>query len=31
MNEKEGVFKITVPRTTKMHGHEMGSAMGVNT
>jgi hypothetical protein len=27
----KGVFKITIPKTTKMHGGEMGSAMGVNT
>ena len=26
-----GVHKVTIPKTTKMHGHEMGSAMGVNT
>jgi hypothetical protein len=26
-----GVFKVTIGRTTKMAGHEMGSAMGVNT
>ena len=26
-----GVYKVTIPKTTKMHGHEMGSAMGVNT
>ncbi len=26
-----GVFKVTVGRTTGMSGHEMGSAMGVNT
>ena len=28
---KDGVFKVTIGRTTKMHGAEMGSAMGVNT
>jgi hypothetical protein len=27
----KGVFKITIAKTTKMNGHEMGSAMGVNT
>jgi hypothetical protein len=26
-----GVYKVTVGRTTKMHGHAMGNAMGVNT
>jgi len=26
-----GVYKITIGRTTKMSGHEMGNAMGVNT
>lgn len=26
-----GVYKITIGRTTKMHGGEMGNAMGVNT
>jgi hypothetical protein len=26
-----GVYKVTIGRTTKMHGHPMGSAMGVNT
>jgi len=26
-----GVYKITIGRTTKMDGHEMGNAMGVNT
>jgi hypothetical protein len=26
-----GVYKVTVGRTTKMDGHEMGNAMGVNT
>jgi len=26
-----GVFKVTIGRTTKMAGHAMGSAMGVNT
>jgi len=26
-----GVFKVTIGRTTKMSGHEMGNAMGVNT
>jgi len=28
---KDGVYKITIGRTTSMDGHEMGSAMGVNT
>jgi uncharacterized protein DUF1259 len=28
---KDGVFKVTIGRTTKMGGHEMGKAMGVNT
>lgn len=28
---KDGVYKITVGRTVRMHGHEMGKAMGVNT
>lgn len=27
----DGVFKITIGRSTKMHGFEMGKAMGVNT
>jgi hypothetical protein len=27
----KGVYKITIGRTTKMEGHEMGNAMGVNT
>jgi len=26
-----GVYKVVVGRTTRMHGHEMGAAMGVNT
>jgi hypothetical protein len=26
-----GVHKVTIAKTTRMHGHEMGSAMGVNT
>ena len=26
-----GVYKATIGRTTKMHGHSVGSAMGVNT
>jgi hypothetical protein len=26
-----GVFKITIGRTTKMNGHEVGNAMGINT
>jgi len=28
---KDGVYKVVIGRTTKMHGHEVGSAMGVNT
>jgi len=28
---KDGVFKVTIGRTTRMGGHEMGKAMGVNT
>jgi len=28
---KDGVYKITIGRTTSMSGHEMGNAMGVNT
>ena len=28
---KDGVYKITIGRTTSMNGHEMGNAMGVNT
>src|SRR5438552_254763 len=26
-----GVYKVTIGRTTRMHGHEAGKAMGVNT
>jgi hypothetical protein len=26
-----GVYKVTIGRTTTMHGHEMGNTMGVNT
>jgi Domain of Unknown Function (DUF1259) len=26
-----GVYKVTIGRTTTMHGHEVGNAMGVNT
>ena len=26
----DGVYKITIGRTTTMHGHEVGNAMGVN-
>jgi Domain of Unknown Function (DUF1259) len=26
-----GVYKVSIGRTTKMHGHEVGNAMGVNT
>ncbi|UFS70962.1 DUF1259 domain-containing protein [Geomonas sp. RF6] len=28
---KDGVFKVTIGRTTKMHGHDAGKEMGVNT
>lgn len=28
---KDGVYKVTIGRKTKMHGTEMGNAMGVNT
>ena len=28
---KDGVYKVTIGRTTSMNGHEMGNAMGVNT
>src|SRR5262249_42701707 len=28
---QNGVYKVVVGRETKMHGHEMGNAMGVNT
>ncbi len=28
---KDGVYKVTIGRTTKMHGHEAGKEMGVNT
>ena len=28
---KDGVYKVTVGRTVRMHGHEAGNAMGVNT
>lgn len=28
---KDGVYKITIGRFTKMNGHNMGNAMGVNT
>jgi uncharacterized protein DUF1259 len=28
---KDGVYKVVIGRTTKMHGHEVGAAMGVNT
>jgi hypothetical protein len=27
----DGVYKVTLGRTTKMHGHEVGNTMGVNT
>ena len=28
---KDGVYKVTFGRTTRMHGHEIGNQMGVNT
>lgn len=28
---QKGVYKVTIGRTTRMHGHEVGNAMGVNT
>jgi hypothetical protein len=28
---KDGVYKVTVGRKVRMHGHEVGSTMGVNT
>ncbi len=28
---KDGVYKVTIGRTTSMNGHEMGNTMGVNT
>jgi hypothetical protein len=28
---KDGVYKVVIPKTTQMHGYDMGSAMGVNT
>jgi hypothetical protein len=28
---KDGVYKATFGRTTRMHGHEIGNQMGVNT
>ena len=28
---KDGVYKVVIGRQTRMHGHVMGSAMGVNT
>src|SRR5437870_5430853 len=28
---KDGVYKVVIGRTTRMSGHEMGNAMGVNT
>ncbi len=28
---KDGVYKVTIGRTTRMHGQEIGNAMGVNT
>jgi hypothetical protein len=27
----DGVYKVTIGRSTRMHGHAMGTAMGVNT
>jgi hypothetical protein len=27
----DGVYKVTIPKTTRMHGEPMGAAMGVNT
>jgi hypothetical protein len=29
--DNKGVYKVTIGRTTSMHGQEMGSTMGVNT
>ena len=29
--DNKGVYKVTIGRTTKMHGQDMGAAMGVNT
>jgi hypothetical protein len=28
---KDGVYKVTIGRTTRMHGYEVGNPMGVNT
>jgi hypothetical protein len=28
---KDGVYKVTIGRKVRMHGHEVGSTMGVNT
>jgi hypothetical protein len=28
---QEGAYKVVIGRTTRMHGHEIGNAMGVNT
>ncbi len=28
---KDGVYKVTIGRRTKMHGHSVGNSMGVNT
>ncbi len=28
---KDGVYKVTIGRTTTMNGHEMGNTMGINT
>jgi hypothetical protein len=28
---KDGVYKVTIGRTTQMHGHTVGNTMGVNT
>jgi hypothetical protein len=30
-DDKDGVYKVTIGRSTKMTGHKMGKAMGVNT
>jgi hypothetical protein len=28
---KDGVYKVTIGRTTRMHSHEVGNTMGINT
>jgi hypothetical protein len=28
---KDGVYKVAIGRTTRMHGHDVGNAMGINT